>query len=251
MKCKQLIYLGLAPVLLTACQQAPEESAVEIDDSAGVAAAVASLESDVEIYSYGVGYQIGSQMANAPIDMDGDGVVMGIRDALAQVEPQVDQQRLQEVAQRVQSDMQERQATESKELSEANAAAAQDFLKANGAKDGVVTLDSGLQYRVLTDAEGAKPSADDTVLVHYSGKLIDGTEFDSSYQRGQPATFPVNAVIQGWQDALQLMSVGSKWEVVIPPELAYGPGGQGPIPPSSALVFEVELLEIKAEAEEG
>jgi FKBP-type peptidyl-prolyl cis-trans isomerase len=246
MKSKQLLYLGLVPLLFTAGQQAIAETA-ETGDTAKPP--VASLESDVEIYSYGVGYQIGNQMASAPIEMEAESLVAGIKDALAQVEPQVDPQRLQEVSQRMQTEMQALQAAEVKEQSDVNAQAAQAFLQANGAKEGVVTLDSGLQYRVITSADGAKPSLEDTVLVDYRGTLVDGTEFDSSIARGEPATFPVNAVIKGWQDALQLMNVGSKWEVFIPPELAYGSGGQGPIPPSSALIFEVELLEIKPAGE--
>ena len=240
MKRKELFFLGLAPLMLAACQQSADGA-----DSSSESAA-SSLESDVEIYSYGVGYQIGSQMVKAPIEMDRNGLILGIQDALAKNEPQVEQQRLQEVATRIQSDLKARQSAENEALSEKNAEAAKAFLEANGGKDGVVTLDSGLQYRVLTAGDGAKPGAEDTVLVHYRGTLIDGTEFDSSYSRGEPASFPVSAVIQGWQSALQLMPVGSKWEVVIPPELAYGSGGQGPIPPSSALIFEMELLEIKS-----
>jgi FKBP-type peptidyl-prolyl cis-trans isomerase FklB len=124
----------------------------------------------------------------------------------------------------------------------------QAFLKENGARDGVVTLPSGLQYEILTDADGPKPAATDRVTTHYRGTLIDGTVFDSSYDRGQPATFPLNGVIAGWTEALQLMSVGSKWRLFIPPELAYGARAQGPIPANSTLIFDVELIEI-AEAE--
>jgi FKBP-type peptidyl-prolyl cis-trans isomerase FklB len=119
-----------------------------------------------------------------------------------------------------------------------------EFLTENGARDGVVTLPSGLQYEILNDAEGPKPRASDQVTTHYRGTLIDGTVFDSSYDRGQPATFPLNGVIAGWTEALQLMSPGAKWRLFIPPDLAYGERAQGPIPANSTLIFDVELLEI-------
>jgi FKBP-type peptidyl-prolyl cis-trans isomerase len=191
-------------------------------------------------------------MAASPIEMDAEGVIAGLQDALAEKDPQVEEGRLQEVAQRLQSEMESKQQAEAAVLATKNAAAAEEFLAANAEKPNVVTLDNGLQYRIIESADGEKPSATDTVVVNYRGTFIDGTEFDSSYARNEPAQFPLNAVIPGWQQALQLMPVGSKWEVYIPPALAYGSGGQGPIPPSSALIFEVELLEITppASAEE-
>jgi FKBP-type peptidyl-prolyl cis-trans isomerase len=238
MKPRHVLYLAILPLLVTACQKAPEQEA------APAPAPALALETDAQVYSYGVGFQIGSQMASSPVEMDTDGLIAGLKDALAQTEPQVDQGRLQEVAQRLQGEMQAKQEAETEVLGAENATAAAAYMAENAAKDGVVVLENGLQYRVIESAEGEKPAETDTVVVNYRGTFIDGTEFDSSYGRGEPAQFPLNAVIPGWQQALQMMSVGSKWEVVIPPELAYGPGGQGPIPPSSALVFEVELLEI-------
>lgn len=243
MKPRHVLYLAILPLLVTACQKAPEQEAA--------AAPALALDTDAQVYSYGVGYQIGSQMASSPVEMNADGLIAGLKDALAQAEPRVDQGRLQEVAQRLQGEMQAKQEAEAGVLGAENAAAAEAYMAENAAKEGVVVLDNGLQYRVIESAEGEKPAETDTVVVNYRGTFIDGTEFDSSYGRGEPAQFPLNAVIPGWQQALQLMSVGSKWEVVIPPELAYGPGGQGPIPPSSALVFEVELLEINPVAEAG
>jgi len=124
------------------------------------------------------------------------------------------------------------------------------FLEENGQREGVITTDSGLQYEVLESAEGAKPKADDVVKVHYKGTLIDGTQFDSSYDRGQPAVFPLNRVIPGWTEGVQLMPVGSKYKFYIPYELAYGEQGAGNIPPYSTLIFEVELLDIEKPAEE-
>ena len=127
-----------------------------------------------------------------------------------------------------------------------NLVAGQQFLAENKSKEGVQTTDSGLQYKVLTMGEGAKPAATDTVKVHYSGKLLDGTEFDSSYARNEPISFALNRVIAGWTEGMQLMPIGSKFEFYIAPELAYGEGGGGPIPPNSTLIFEVELLDIES-----
>ena len=132
------------------------------------------------------------------------------------------------------------------QLGETNKKAGEEFLAANKTKDGVVTLPSGLQYKILTAGTGPKPTLSDSVVCNYKGTLLDNTEFDSSYKRGQPATFPVGGVIKGWTEALQLMPVGSKWQLFIPPDLAYGPRGSGPtIGPSSTLIFEVELISIK------
>jgi len=126
----------------------------------------------------------------------------------------------------------------------------EDFLAANKSKEGVVTLPSGLQYKVLKEGTGPKPSPADSVVCNYRGTLINGTEFDSSYKRGQPATFPVNGVIKGWTEALQLMPVGSKWQLFIPPDLAYGQRGAGAdIGPNATLIFEVELLSIQGKAQ--
>ena len=126
----------------------------------------------------------------------------------------------------------------------------EDFLAANKSKEGVVTLPSGLQYKVLKEGTGPKPSPTDSVVCNYRGTLINGTEFDSSYKRGQPATFPVNGVIKGWTEALQLMPVGSKWQLFIPPDLAYGQRGAGAdIGPNATLIFEVELLSIQGKAQ--
>ena len=234
----RILSVALLPLLVTACQKQPE-SELEIVELA--------LENDAQVYSYGVGYQIGSQMAASPMPMDGDSLMAGLEDALGGSDPRVEQERLQEVGQRLQAKMQEEQQAMNSELSAENSEAAMAFLAENATGENVVTLESGLQYRIIETAEGEKPKADDSVVVNYRGTLIDGTEFDSSYKRGEPARFPVKAVIPGWQEALQLMSVGSKWEVFIPPELAYGEGGQGPIPPGSALIFEVEVMEIVPE----
>jgi FKBP-type peptidyl-prolyl cis-trans isomerase FklB len=133
-----------------------------------------------------------------------------------------------------------------KEQAAKNLSVSKAFLAENGKKEGIKTLPSGLEYKVLTEGSGKMPKAEDTVTVHYKGTLIDGTEFDSSYKRGQPATFKVKGVIKGWTEALQLMKEGSKWQLFIPPELGYGERAAGPqIPPNSALIFEVELISVK------
>ena len=242
MKSRYLLCAAVLPLFIVACQKDPGQA---VSPEPAAEASSPTLDSDVQVYSYGVGFQIGSQMAASPLEMNSENVIAGLKDGLAKSESLVSQEKMQEVAQRFQAEMAAKQQAEAEVLSKDNAAAAEAFLAANADKEGVTVLDNGLQYRVIESAEGAKPGATDTVVVHYRGTFIDGTEFDSSYSRDEPAEFPLNAVIPGWQQALQLMPVGSKWEVFIPPALAYGSGGQGPIPPSSALVFEVELLEVK------
>ncbi len=150
----------------------------------------------------------------------------------------------------MQADVRKKQEEKAKLVGDANKKSGDAFLAANKTKPGVVALPSGLQYKILTAGTGPKPTAADTVVCNYKGTLLDGKEFDSSYKRGQPATFPVGQVIKGWTEALQLMPVGSKWELFIPAELAYGPRAAGPdITPNSTLVFEVELLSIKPKDE--
>jgi len=144
------------------------------------------------------------------------------------------------------AEMMKKQQAKATEASDTNKQVGQKFLAANKAKEGVVTLPSGLQYKIIKQGDGPKPTASDTVVTNYRGTLIDGTEFDSSYKRGEPATFPVGQVIKGWTEALQLMPVGSKWQLYIPSDLAYGersPGGE--IGPNSTLIFDIELLSIQ------
>ena len=235
MKLTQLSYL-LVPLALIACQKAPDQAVAD--------QSTPKLETEAQIYSYGAGYQLGSRLASGPINLDADGVTTGLKDALAGNEPAIEEQRLKEVAERVQQEMMAKHKADMDAIASKNAAESKAFLTANAEKPNVVTLDSGLQYRVIESAEGETPVATDTVVVNYQGRLLDGTEFDSSYVRGEPAQFTINTVIPGWQEALQLMPVGSKWELFIPPALAYGSSGQAPIPPSSTLIFEVELIEI-------
>ena len=193
--------------------------------------------------SYGIGLQMGEQLKAQPFEgLDISAVAGGIADAFAGAESQVSQQDLQEAFQTISARMQATAAEQAKVLGAAGA----EFLAENAAKEGVTVTESGLQFEVITMGEGEKPSAESTVSVHYHGSLIDGTVFDSSVERGQPAEFPVGGVIAGWTEALQLMPVGSKFKLAIPSDLAYGERGAGAaIGPHSTLVFEVELLAIK------
>jgi FKBP-type peptidyl-prolyl cis-trans isomerase FklB len=192
--------------------------------------------------SYGIGRQMGQQLLENPFDgIANDVVAQGLLDALNGKPMTISNEDMQAAFEELNTRMQAKQAEQSKTLSVAGDA----FLAENAKKDGIKVTASGLQYEVLTEGSGAIPSASSKVKTHYHGTLIDGTVFDSSVQRGQPIDFPVNGVIAGWTEALQLMPVGSKWRLFIPHNLAYGERGAGAsIAPYSALVFEVELLEI-------
>ena len=199
------------------------------------------LESLCEKGSYGIGLQIGQQLSDSQMDISVEAVAKGIFDALNRNQPVLDINDLMQSVQQLQQQAAEAQQAQFKAIEEAGKA----FLAENAKKDGVKVTDSGLQYEIITEGNGAKPAATDTVRVHYVGTLPDGTTFDSSVARGQPAEFPVTGVIRGWVEALQMMSVGSKWKLTIPHELAYGEHGAGAsIPPFATLVFEVELLDI-------
>ncbi|MDA3979601.1 FKBP-type peptidyl-prolyl cis-trans isomerase [Gallibacterium sp. AGMB14963] len=200
-----------------------------------------SLDSVEAKGSYGIGLQIGQQLLASQLDVEATAIAKGIFDVLNQNTPALDQQQLAEAIQQLQQRVEEKQQLLFKEIEEAGKA----FLAENRQHKDVVETESGLQYQILTKGEGKVPAKTDKVRVHYTGSLIDGTVFDSSVQRGQPAEFPVNGVIAGWIEALSMMPVGSKWRLVIPHNLAYGERGAGAsIPPFSTLIFEVELLDI-------
>lgn len=203
------------------------------------------LKSDKEKLGYAIGMNIGMNMKRQAIDADSDQIVAGLKDSLAGAKTVLSEQEMAQVLTAYQQEMQQKQMAEMAAAAADNAKKAEEFLTENGAKEGVQTLPSGLQYRVITEGAGASPKAESMVEVHYKGTLVDGTEFDSSYKRGEPASFPVGGVIPGWTEALQLMKEGAKWELAIPPALAYGERGAPPvIPPNSALIFEVELLKV-------
>jgi FKBP-type peptidyl-prolyl cis-trans isomerase FklB len=196
--------------------------------------------------SYSLGYQFGQSLKSQGIDINLDIYGSGIRDAFGGKEPQMSQEEIRATLTSLQQRLMAAQQKELKEKAAKNLEEGKKFLVENRKKEGIKTLPSGLQYKVLTEGSGKMPKAEDTVTVNYKGTLIDGTEFDSSYKRGQPATFQVKGVIKGWTEALQLMKEGSKWQLFIPPELAYGERGAGrDIGPNATLIFEVELLTVK------
>ena len=206
----------------------------------------ASLESQKDKVSYAIGYNIGMNLKNQGYDVDPAIIGNAIGDVLSGKEPAMSETDARQALQQYQQEMFQKREQERAALAEANREAGTAWLAENAKKDGVVTLESGLQYKVLTQGSGAdSPAPQDTVKVNYRGTLIDGTEFDSSYERGQPAQFKVSGVIPGWTEALQKMKVGDKWQLFIPSQLAYGDRQQGAtIKPGSTLIFETELLEI-------
>ena len=200
-----------------------------------------NLSTDEARVSYGIGRQLGDQLRdNPPPGASLEAIVAGLSDAFHNQPSQVSPEQLNASFRVIREIMQAEAAAKA----EAAAGAGRAYLAENAKREGVTVLPSGLQFEVLVSGEGAKPGATDQVRTHYHGTLIDGTVFDSSYERGEPAEFPVNGVIPGWVEALQLMNAGSKWRLHVPSELAYGGQAAGSIPPHSTLVFDVELLDI-------
>jgi len=191
-------------------------------------------------YSYAIGYNIGSSMKKDNVDLDMGSFTAAIEDALKGTDSKLSPQQTQEAMQNLMMALQKKRT----EAAEDNKKKGEEFLAANKIREGVKTTSSGLQYKVIKEGSGAKPKTTDIVKVHYSGKLIDGKEFDSSYKRNEPVQFKLDGVIKGWTEGVQLMTVGSKYEFVIPAELGYGPAGNQSIPGNSVLIFEVELLSI-------
>jgi FKBP-type peptidyl-prolyl cis-trans isomerase len=206
---------------------------------------VTKLETEKQKVSYMVGMMFGSQLASIKDEIDPAIVAQAMTTTVAGGQSLMTQQEAQEVSQEFSRKMQGKMEAERKAAADRNKAEGEKFLAENKGKPGVKTTASGLQYQVLSEGKGPKPKADDTVRVHYTGTLLDGTKFDSSHDRGQPAEFPLSGVIPGWTEGLQLMPVGSKYKFWIPSNLAYGEAGTpGPIGPNQTLVFEVELLDI-------
>jgi FKBP-type peptidyl-prolyl cis-trans isomerase len=251
MKFKYLMVACVA-VSIAACGGKSEEESAAVTPEASSESAVNALESVEQRLSYMVGDNMAQQFIRDGVELDIAALTIGINDALEGKESRLSEEQVQETIATLQERAQKRQLEQQAEQAKLAAAAAETnatvgaaYLAENGKKEGVITTDSGLQYKEITAGVGASPKDSDTVSVHYKGTLIDGTEFDSSYSRNAPAVFPVNGVIPGWTEALQLMNVGDKWELSIPSELAYGAGGTGgAIGPNAVLVFEVELLEI-------
>ncbi len=213
--------------------------------------AVLALKTQKDKASYAIGLNIGKSMHKDSVDVDTSILLRGLKDGLAGAKPLMTDDEARAAMVTLQTDLRKKQEEKMLVQGDANKKEGEAFLAENKTKDGVVTLPSGLQYKILTEGAGPKPTATDTVVCNYKGTLIDNTEFDSSYKHGQPATFPVSGVIKGWTEALQLMPVGSKWQLFIPSELAYGARGGpgGGIGPNATLVFEVELMSIQPKAE--
>jgi FKBP-type peptidyl-prolyl cis-trans isomerase len=214
--------------------------------TAAKTAAPLTLTTQKQKFSYAIGMKMGANFKKQSVPVDPAILARGIRDALAGNKTLLTDDEAQAAIQEVQKEMQAKQQEKQKAAAEVNKKEGEAFLAANKSKPGVVTLPSGLQYKILTAGTGPKPTATDSVNCNYRGTLIDGKEFDSSYKRGKPVTFPVTGVIKGWTEALQLMPVGSKWQLFIPSDLAYGDRGAGAdIGPGATLVFEVELISIE------
>jgi FKBP-type peptidyl-prolyl cis-trans isomerase len=204
----------------------------------------AALETNDQKAAYGIGMNMGTQLRAANDRLDRSAFMRGFEDGMQGAESQVPEPEIQAALMEFGSQLEAAENAARVAEGEENLAAGAAYLEQNRAKPGVTTTASGLQYEVLRAGDGERPSAESVVRIHYRGTLIDGTEFDSSYGRGEPAEFPLNGVIAGFSEALQLMPVGSQWRIVIPSDIGYGPDGSGPIGPNSTLIFEIELLEI-------
>lgn len=215
---------------------------------AGVAGAQDKPAAPADPASYVIGTNIAQNMKSQGVEVNLDSLLSGMKDVLEGKGSKISQAEAQEIMTKFQADMQAKQAAKAEASSKTNADEGKAYLEKNGKAEGVKTTASGLQYSVIKDGTGAKPKATDKVKVHYHGTLLNGTVFDSSVERGEPVTFPLDGVIKGWTEGVQLMPVGSKFKFVIPSELAYGARGTGSdIGPNSTLIFEVELLEIVKE----
>jgi FKBP-type peptidyl-prolyl cis-trans isomerase FklB len=206
------------------------------------------LKTKTDSISYAIGMNIGKDIKDQSIETNVDAIAAGIRDVVTNGTKRLTEEQVQVCMTALQADMMAKQQAKAANLGKSNKEEGEKFLTENKTKEGVKTTASGLQYKVIKEGKGAMPKATDVVVTHYRGTLINGKEFDSSHKRGQPAEFPVNGVIPGWTEALQLMKVGSKWQLFIPPALAYGERGAGAdIGPNSTLIFEIELLNIKGQ----
>ena len=204
------------------------------------------LKTQMDKVSYCIGLDVGRNFKQQEIAVNPDLLVKGIKDALSGVTPALTDDQIREVMTAFQAEMMSKMEEKSKRSGEKNKQEGETFLAENKKKQGVVTLPSGLQYKILVDGKGRKPALKDTVTAHYRGTLLDGTEFDSSYKRGEPTSFAVGGVIKGWTEVLQLMRVGSKWQVCVPANLAYGDrAASQEIGPNSTLIFEIELIDVK------
>ena len=219
-------------------------AAVVLFAGMGQVQAVEGLDTDQKRLSYFLGMQVAQQIKGDGVALDEPAFLLGFRDMNSGSGSKLSEEEIKGTLTR----MQQQRVEQAKKLAETNKGEGTKFLAANAKKDGVKQTASGLQYKVINPGKGKSPKPTDTVEVNYRGTLINGTEFDSSYKRGQPATFPVNGVIQGWQEALPMMKEGAKWQIFVPAKLAYGERGAGPmIGPEATLVFDIELMKIKGQ----
>jgi FKBP-type peptidyl-prolyl cis-trans isomerase FklB len=233
----------LVPLLLASALALPALA----QESKAPAATPDALKDPAAQASYAIGLNVGAGLKRDGVSVDPALVLQGLVDALSGNQPKITQDQAREALTKLQADVQAQRQAKAAHAAETNKAEGEAFLKANAAKAGVTTLPSGVQYEVVAAGTGPKPRADDTVLCNYRGLLLDGTEFDSSYKRGAPDSFPVGGVIKGWTEVLQKMPVGSKWRIYIPSALAYGEKGAEPdIGPNAVLVFDIELLSIQS-----
>ncbi len=207
-----------------------------------------ALSNDDEKVSYGMGLVLGQRMQGDIPDLQLEQFLQGIRHGAGEAEPRMSREEIQAALQNYQQKMQAEQMQQMEEMAQANKAAGETFLEQNAERDEVKTTESGLQYEVIEEGDGPRPTADDQVKVHYTGELISGEVFDSSRERGEPVTFGLSQVIPGWTEGLQLMKEGARYKLYIPSDLAYGPGGNRSIGPNETLVFDVELLEVNPES---
>ncbi len=240
----KLSLIAASVLALTACNQEAKKEQADV-----------KLDTVAQQQAYGIGASVGNFLnkdladkKEIGIELDQALLMRGFEDALAG-NAKIDEEKIREVLTALDESVRTKQEEKAKVESEKSKVEGEKYLADNANKEGVMVTESGLQYEVMSEGEGAKPVATDVVKVHYKGTLLDGTEFDSSYSRNEPTTFPLNRVIPGWTEGLQLMPVGSKYKFTIPSDLAYGDRDLGKIPANSTLIFEVELLEIQNDAE--
>ena len=234
------------PASKPAAKKPATAGAAKTTGSKPATATAPALTTKKDKISYAIGADLGKKLKTSSIDVDPTILTRALKDTLTGAKADMTDDEIRATLTDLTKDLQQKQVVAAKEASEKNRKAGEEFLAANKSKEGVTALPDGLQYKILTPGNGPKPTASDTVVCNYKGTLIDGKEFDSSYKRGQPATFPVSGVIKGWTEALQMMPVGSKWQLFIPSDLAYGERGAGAdIEPDATLIFEVELLSIQ------
>lgn len=245
----RVLAFGLSLTLASALagQAALAQDAAKPAQAAPAAAVPDALKDPKAQASYAIGLNIAKGLKHNSVEVDANAFALGVKDGMTGAQPQLTDGQMRAAVTQLQADVEARRKEKLAATAGANKADGEAFLKANHDKPGVTTLPDGLQYEVLTAGTGPKPKADDSVICNYRGALLDGTEFDSSYKRGAPDTFPVSGIIKGWTEALQMMPVGSKWRLYVPTSLAYGEKGAGPdIGPNAVLVFEIELLSIQS-----